>query len=1022
VILEGIEKEEGRRKKEEEATSAFERPLHLLCLSARTETALRQVVQRYQQYLAEAPNDLSFADVCFTANSGRAHLSHRLAAVVASAAEAEQALSAFSQGQETTAIIRGEAADGEQPELAFLFTGHGAQYVDMGRQLYQTEPVFRAALDECEALLRPYLERPLLSVMFNSDQVTEDGSQMTIDSSMTYGQPAIFALEYALATLWRSWGVEPTMVLGHSVGEYVAACVAGVFSLADGLKLVAARGRLMDSLPQQGEMVAIFADEARVAEAIAPYAGQVSIAAVNGPTNIVISGEKTAVQTIVTALEAEEVKYRRLAVGVAAHSPLLEPILDAFEQTAAEISYAPPQIGLISCLSDAPFDITTAAYWRHHLRQPVRFADAIQTLYQEGHRHFLEIGPTPVLCGMGQRCLPDNAGGVWLPSLRRDWDDWQQMLESVAALYTQGVAIDWDHFEQPYLEQRQRLPLPTYPWQHQSYWLAEIRAGQPGGSRTPLWETAVAAGEHQADHGPLDLHLDTYGRREECLARLSTAYMVAALSDLGLFTQVDESHTIDSLLTLGQIDASHRSLLARWLQKLAAQDILVAEADGHFTNQAPLPALSPEALLEEALALSPDGPDLPLYVARCGQKLTAVLTGRESPLETLFPGGSYETADYLYHKSPPARYCNGIAREITEALVRSLPPRQPVRIIEVGAGTGGTTAALLPVRPPERTHYTFTDMSEFFFARAEERFKAYPFLRYGLFNLEEDPYEQGYGRHSYDLVVGANVFHAVQDLGRALDHARSLLAPGGLLLLYETTQHPTWFEVSIGLIEGWSRFNDDWRQGNPLLTPDKWQEALLAHGYEAVRAWPAAGAAAETLGVHIIIAQAPVAAEWQAETPSLPAEASDSLSSQSVISQSAVLAELEEVLPEDQIELLVDFVRQRVIKVTRSSPTRVIGRRDRLMDLGVDSLMAVDLRTVLGNDLGLEQPLPATLIFDYPSIEAIATYLQQHLFAASADESTTEAAQVRDGNGAAAIEEMSDEEVEALLLQKLGEI
>src|SRR5690606_33863100 len=255
-----------------------------------------------------------------------------------------------------------------------------------------------------------------------------------------------------------------------------------------GLKLVAARGRLMDSLPQNGEMVALFTSEARVAEAIAPYTDRVSIAAINGPTNIVISGERTAVQQIVAALEAEEVKHRRLAVGAAAHSPLLEPILDAFTQVAAEIEYSLPHTSLISCLTGRPVTEVNADYWREHLRRPVQFAAAMEALYQQGYRHFVEIGPAPVLCGMGQRCLPEDAGVVWLPSLRRDWDDWQQMLESLAALHIQGASVDWEQFEQPYRARRRRLPLPTYPWQHQSYWLEEIRAGQvmPAGSSMSL--------------------------------------------------------------------------------------------------------------------------------------------------------------------------------------------------------------------------------------------------------------------------------------------------------------------------------------------------------------------------------------------------------------------------------------------------------------------------------------------------------------------------------------------------------
>ncbi len=1010
-----------------------DRPLHLLLLSARGDEALRQLAAAYEKRLAAEDAESTFADICFTAAVGRAHLSHRLALTAATATEARQQLAAFGTGQTAEGMSAGQVVEANAPEVAFLFTGHGAQHRDMGRRLYETAPVFRAALDECAELLRPYLPLPLLSVMFSDAAASPEANSIDLDTSMTYGQPALFALEYALAALWRSWGVEPTMVMGHSVGEYVAACVAGVLSLADGLKLVAARGRLMDSLTQPGEMVAVFADEAYVAQAIAGHADRVSIAAINGPTNVVISGDRAAVRSILVELEAAEIKYRPLAVGVAAHSPLLDPILDAFARTAAEIEYAAPRIALVSGLTGRPVDRVDAGYWRRHLRQPVRFAGAIQTLHDHGHRHFLEIGPQPVLCGMGQRCLPD-ATHVWLPSLRRDWEDWQQMLESAAALHTQGVAIDWEGFEKPYWSARRRRPLPAYPWQHESYWVDEIRPARsgrpalpvagPGVSGQLIWEQIAAAGEYQAGQGPLGLRLDNYTRREEALGRLSTAYIVATLRELGVFTRPGETHTAESLLEQGQIASTHHGLLARWLKKLAAEGLLEAREEGAFTNPAPLPEISPEPFRQEAHSLSPDGPELPDYVARCGEKLAAVLSGQESPLELLFPGGSYETADYLYHSSPPPAYCNGIAREVTEALARSLPPSQKVRVLEVGAGTGGTTAALLPVLPPDRTDYTFTDMSEFFFARAEQRFAAYPFVRYGLLNLEEAPEAQGYARHSYDLVVGANVFHATQDLDRALQHAWSLLAPGGVLLLYETTHHPSWFEVSIGLIEGWSRFQDAWREGNPLLASARWREALLANGFERVASWPEAGSAAETLSVHILVAQAPDAGQTAGspagKAPARPESAAAPAAIEAAPA-SSFLADLREALPDDQLDLLVDYVRQRVIKVTRSRASRVIGSRDRLMDLGVDSLMAVELRTLLSADLALAQPLPATLIFDYPSIEDIARYLQKMwLF----DEPSAVVARpaAAPQTNVAAIEALSDEEIEALLLQKLGDM
>ena len=253
--------------------AAVERPLHLLTLSAKTLIALVELVSRYEQHLAACSD--AFADICFTANSGRSHFQHRLSVVAASSDATRAKLAAFTAGQESPSVFQGQVSGTTQPKVAFLFTGQGSQYVEMGRQLYETQPTFRQALERCDQILRPYLEKPLLSVLYPT---AADSSSLLDDTA--YTQPALFALEYALFQLWQSWGITPNLVMGHSVGEYVAACVAGVFSLEDGLKLIATRGRLMQALPQDGEMVAVLADPASVAAALEPYSSQVAIAAV----------------------------------------------------------------------------------------------------------------------------------------------------------------------------------------------------------------------------------------------------------------------------------------------------------------------------------------------------------------------------------------------------------------------------------------------------------------------------------------------------------------------------------------------------------------------------------------------------------------------------------------------------------------------------------------------------------------------------------------------------------------------
>ena len=454
--------------------TASERPQHLLALSARNPAALRMSAEHLSAYLAENPG-ASLADVCFSANAGRTHFSHRLAVRAASLSQLRDRLDAYLSQQDSPGCNSGVADRVDPPRVVFLFTGQGAQYVNMGRQLYETQPTFRAALDHCAHILEPYLDQPLLAVLFAE---ADDAAALLDDTA--YTQPALFALEYALAELWRSWGIEPAAVIGHSVGELVAACVAGVFSLEDGLRLIAARGRLMSSLPAGGAMAAVFADEARVLAAIVPYAASVSVAAVNGPDQVVISGDGAAVEAVIADLRQDGIRAKRLTVSHAFHSPLMDSILRPFEQVAAEVRYARPRIRLFSNVTGeaAGAEVMAPAYWRDHIRQPVQFARSIENLHQAGYEVFLEIGPNPTLSGMGQRCLEEAEDvGVWLPSLRAGRDDWEQMLGSLGALYVEGVPVDWAGFDRDFA--RRKIALPTYPFQRSSFWLPQGRQQTP---------------------------------------------------------------------------------------------------------------------------------------------------------------------------------------------------------------------------------------------------------------------------------------------------------------------------------------------------------------------------------------------------------------------------------------------------------------------------------------------------------------------------------------------------------------
>ena len=444
----------------ESTPTTTDRPLHLLTLSAKSETALQTMAADMTDYLAQH-QETSLADFCFTANTGRAHFDHRAAVVADSLEEIGQQLAAIAARKER------ELLPISQPKIAFLFTGQGSQYIGMGRQLYDTQPTFRKALEHCDAILRSYLDWSLLEILY-ADTHSSNGEL----NETAYTQPALFALEYALAKLWQSWGIEPDAVIGHSVGEYIAACIAGVFSLEDGLKLVAERGKLMQALPANGQMAAVFTDEATIARAIEPYGSRVAIAAINSPKNTVISGEYDAVEALLQQLKEGGTEFHRLQVSHPFHSPLMEPILTEFASVASEVTYCAPQLELISNVTGLLAEKEIAAsYWCHHIQKPVRFATGIKTLRDRGYQIFVEIGPHPVLSGMGRQCSPEESV-VWLPSLRRGQSDWQQLLLSLKSLYEYGVEVDWSGFERDY--QRNRLSLPTYPFQRQRYWLAPV--------------------------------------------------------------------------------------------------------------------------------------------------------------------------------------------------------------------------------------------------------------------------------------------------------------------------------------------------------------------------------------------------------------------------------------------------------------------------------------------------------------------------------------------------------------------
>ncbi|MFI7002080.1 alpha/beta fold hydrolase [Nocardia sp. NPDC050175] len=476
------------------AAETADRTEQLVTLSARSESALRTLARRYVEDLGDAG---SLSDIAFTANTGRAKFPHRVAVRASSVAELRDRLGELADGGHPSGLHRGRA-ERAQPKVGFLFTGQGAQYAGMGRELYRTDPGFRADLDRCAEILVGLLDRPLLSVLF--------GDTADLIDRTRYTQPSMFALQYALARLWMRWGVRPSAMVGHSVGELAAACVAGVICLEDGLRLVAERARLMDELPEGGAMAVVFADEPQVVAAIAVHPEELAIAAINGPANVVISGVAERLDSVLAALAERGVKSRRLAVSHAFHSPLLDPMLEKLHRLAADIEFGSPRIPLVSNLTGDFLggDGTTldADYIQDHARSPVRFADGLARLVDRGCSVFVEIGPAPHLSSIAKNSLPPGAHH-WLASLRRGKGEWTTLLDSLGALFTLGGVVDWAGFDQGY--RRRRVELPTYPFERKHHWFSESqRSAAPVVSPTaPPLDSPTLLGSRVSS--PLDL-------------------------------------------------------------------------------------------------------------------------------------------------------------------------------------------------------------------------------------------------------------------------------------------------------------------------------------------------------------------------------------------------------------------------------------------------------------------------------------------------------------------------------------
>lgn len=1116
------------------------RPL-VLPLSARDETALINYAKRIKDLLGSDDDDQKLADLCYSAGARKELHHNRLVVIGRSCDPLRSRLTRWLADENASdGIIQGKSAS-SAGDITFVFTGQGAQWWQMGRELYADEPVFRDVIDSIDALLMPLASWSLTDEMMN--QKSESSSRIHLTS---IAQPAIFALQVALAELWKSWGIVPSKVIGHSVGEVAAAYVAGVYSLDDAVQIIFHRSRLQDSAGGDGRMAAVGISAPEASELIGDISDQVQVAVINSPSMVTLAGDRGPIEAVVERLERDGKFVRTLRINYAFHTHHMDPIRDELLAVLSDIRPRPARIPFVSTVTGSLLsgEKLDAMYWWRNVRQPVLFASAISNLVRAGGRLFLELGPHPALESSIMDVMSEQGKqGSVFHSLKRKTRESEQMLTNLAGLHVLGVPIDWAAVNQ---SSEELVRLPKYPWNYASYWLESQQSarerldpiphpllGQRVASEKPTWQCQLDPRlfdylhDHQiwdsivfpgAGYGEIGLAIaaQLFPDQEYVVEELEInkalfvsedsvpTIRVSFDAETKVFTihstvgndawdlnsrgrliemPADKPHTIDvatirKLLTdhfdheayyadfdpagyqfgprfrqitnLWRVDgevlaeitvpeeirdtvdqyrihpavldacfhvfkgmkksveegddpANHFYLpahvrrirlysehpsgrlwahakIVRYQEHSVISDIWVYDEEGnrvadilgfrvdrmkqgghesdlddlyfqhtwekiklrgsrtdglcnfattldivqqtslltsdvharhnlanYYHDFAPRleavihqliqnaylklgwnPRVGDRITLEEftsqlqivpqhhrlvraqlgwlveagllrvfeddqwQVVRIPTGIDVASELdvledeypraasevnlqRTTGNALAGVLRGDVDPVHLLFPGGSSDLLEKFYVEAFDFPAYNELIPAAVEQATKNLPGRRSLRVLEVGAGTGSLTKAVLPVLPSEQTEYLFTDVGPAFLSKAKHRFSDSPFIQYTTLDIERDPIAQGVPKGSVDFILATNVLHATADLKNTLGNLKLCLAPGGMLMFQEVVRRRAAWDNVFGLLEGWWKYTDtDLRPVSALLPRVQWKSLLNECGFSDV--------------------------------------------------------------------------------------------------------------------------------------------------------------------------------------------
>jgi nonribosomal peptide synthetase protein BlmVIII len=820
------------------------RPWQLLFLSGRSPGAARSAAVALADRVGElAPEETE--EVSFTLAS-RPGLPYRQAVVCRDGGHAREILSS-----EAATVLAGRVRDRKQ-KIVFMFPGQGAGYPGMASELCATEPAIAGPADACVELFAEY-GTDLRSVLRPLPGVPDAPAGPLLT------QAALFTVEYALAHALIGWGLEPSAVIGHSLGEYAAATIAGALSLPDAVRLVAARGRLHETLPPGG-MLAIALPES---ELLPWLIGTLSLAAVNAPDNCVAAGSRAELADLADRLAQVGVGTRWLPLEHAFHSAAVEPGLAAFAEVAAEVPPGATQRQWVSTVTGdwvAPATAAGPEYWVRHMRETVRFDQGIRRLLEEDDTAFVEVGPSTTLSTLLSRHPRLRDGHMVMatqPHPSRPGRQIESLLTALGQAWVSGLLPDpailfKDHH-------RLKTDCPPYPFERQRHWIdPPVTPAVPGCH--PLSRLAAEA-EHSIRVLDADAPvrgIDDYPGLARGLDELCTALAFRYLTDAGIDVRPGVWHDWPGLRRRLGVLPQYQRFLDYLVGMLADDDVVAREGGGIRFLGGTRPA-APDLLAAELGRSHPGFRGLLELLTRCGGSLGEALRVPGAALGVLYPGGEgdllrrtlgEETVEF----SVSARLAGVVARmagKLAATAGRSL------RVLEVGAGSGRLTSELSGTLRQGGAEYLVTDISQLFLGHLRGQAEAAgELLRTGVLDISRNPAEQGLAGQRFDLITGLDVLHAVPDAPAALAHLRTLLAPGGLVAFVETVAQDRWLSMVWGLADDWWSFSDAFREHTPLLPQQAWAALMAAQDFAATAVVPGR-AEPGTADAALILAQAP---------------------------------------------------------------------------------------------------------------------------------------------------------------------